>query len=105
MGDNERVKFFFQAEDGIRDDLVTGVQTCALPISDICIKTPHTSRSDADISVDINFLGQVYLDEGHHLYTPGQTQSYIVIDAIGHGLSKLQGGALQSFLEKHVDIL
>src|SRR5207244_10402974 len=23
----------FQAEDGIRDDLVTGVQTCALPIS------------------------------------------------------------------------
>src|SRR5258708_20267124 len=27
------VVFFFQAEDGIRDDLVTGVQTCALPIS------------------------------------------------------------------------
>ena len=26
------VCFFFQAEDGIRDDLVTGVQTCALPI-------------------------------------------------------------------------
>src|SRR5258708_37585938 len=26
------VLFFFQAEDGIRDDLVTGVQTCALPI-------------------------------------------------------------------------
>src|SRR5258708_11520008 len=28
-----RLFFFFQAEDGIRDDLVTGVQTCALPIS------------------------------------------------------------------------
>src|SRR5258708_26708682 len=27
------VCFFFQAEDGIRDDLVTGVQTCALPIT------------------------------------------------------------------------
>src|SRR3712207_6876232 len=26
-------KFFFQAEDGIRDIGVTGVQTCALPIS------------------------------------------------------------------------
>src|SRR5439155_13580786 len=25
--------FFFQAEDGIRDGHVTGVQTCALPIS------------------------------------------------------------------------
>ena len=29
--------FFFQAEDGIRDDLVTGVQTCALPILFILI--------------------------------------------------------------------
>src|SRR5260370_40970614 len=26
-------EFFFQAEDGIRDSSVTGVQTCALPIS------------------------------------------------------------------------
>src|SRR6266702_5255111 len=28
------VFFFFQAEDGIRDGHVTGVQTCALPIWD-----------------------------------------------------------------------
>src|SRR5688500_20199749 len=28
------VIFFFQAEDGIRDYKVTGVQTCALPISE-----------------------------------------------------------------------
>src|SRR3989440_956594 len=27
--------FFFQAEDGIRDLIVTGVQTCALPISNV----------------------------------------------------------------------
>src|SRR5699024_11922208 len=26
------ILFFFQAEDGIRDRIVTGVQTCALPI-------------------------------------------------------------------------
>src|SRR2546430_15913934 len=38
--------FFFQAEDGIRDLTVTGVQTCALPISRIlakalnCVKGP-----------------------------------------------------------------
>src|SRR5690554_3368001 len=31
--DDLRVFFFFQAEDGIRDADVTGVQTCALPIS------------------------------------------------------------------------
>src|SRR5438034_7549171 len=30
------VFFFFQAEDGIRDHCVTGVQTCALPISLEC---------------------------------------------------------------------
>src|SRR5437660_2147727 len=28
-----QLNFFFQAEDGIRDGHVTGVQTCALPIS------------------------------------------------------------------------
>src|SRR5437868_2483202 len=32
--------FFFQAEDGIRDRNVTGVQTCALPISELGMK--HT---------------------------------------------------------------
>src|SRR2546422_11681860 len=30
---SQRRCFFFQAEDGIRDVAVTGVQTCALPIS------------------------------------------------------------------------
>src|SRR3712207_6862923 len=32
-GDVDQSCFFFQAEDGIRDIGVTGVQTCALPIS------------------------------------------------------------------------
>src|SRR5256884_1384340 len=30
--------FFFQAEDGIRDVAVTGVQTCALPILTPCFR-------------------------------------------------------------------
>src|SRR5437867_9018264 len=33
METGSRCWFFFQAEDGIRDRTVTGVQTCALPIS------------------------------------------------------------------------
>src|SRR5215467_4023130 len=41
--------FFFQAEDGIRDYKVTGVQTCALPISRpswrMYTRTPRPSRS------------------------------------------------------------
>src|SRR2546421_8385570 len=35
--------FFFQAEDGIRDLIVTGVQTCALPIS-AAVKFRGTTR-------------------------------------------------------------
>src|SRR5438105_10871693 len=38
--------FFFQAEDGIRDPLVTGVQTCALPISVLLIGHPTKSARD-----------------------------------------------------------
>src|SRR5699024_11517323 len=36
--------FFFQAEDGIRDRNVTGVQTCALPISGSQLVRPGISR-------------------------------------------------------------
>src|SRR5207248_7742058 len=35
--------FFFQAEDGIRDRTVTGVQTCALPISGATTDYGYTS--------------------------------------------------------------
>src|SRR2546429_5437073 len=41
--------FFFQAEDGIRDVAVTGVQTCALPISDSAARTtPPAARPSGD---------------------------------------------------------
>src|SRR5256884_3987198 len=44
--------FFFQAEDGIRDVAVTGVQTCALPIScweeiaNTCLPLPKAKRTN-----------------------------------------------------------
>src|SRR5260221_13434875 len=41
--------FFFQAEDGIRDHCVTGVQTCALPIS----WNVNSARLDPADSIDI----------------------------------------------------
>src|SRR5437870_6860906 len=37
--------FFFQAEDGIRDGHVTGVQTCALPISNCDAETLAAARA------------------------------------------------------------
>src|SRR2546427_2108696 len=46
--------FFFQAEDGIRDLTVTGVQTCALPISSLSSttrnpKSPSRVRSRSKV--------------------------------------------------------
>src|SRR5436189_2047501 len=42
------VFFFFQAEDGIRDTSVTGVQTCALPISGT-LPTPDAAKPIAGV--------------------------------------------------------
>src|SRR2546429_3605088 len=44
--------FFFQAEDGIRDVAVTGVQTCALPI--YCVDTAQ-SHKDFCAKEGLNF--------------------------------------------------
>src|SRR5438105_10689186 len=42
--------FFFQAEDGIRDPLVTGVQTCALPI--------YSGLSASDVFASLENIGR-----------------------------------------------
>src|SRR5690606_39652329 len=47
------VSFFFQAEDGIRDFHVTGVQTCALPI-----------LSFNELRQQYDYLSVVYLQNG-----------------------------------------
>ena len=38
--------FFFQAEDGIRDSPVTGVQTCALPIYKLNVTIDELIKSN-----------------------------------------------------------
>src|SRR5205823_9135098 len=55
---------FFQAEDGIRDKLVTGVQTCALPISSnwrrpcpSIIATGRATSASADTAVPATSAG------------------------------------------------
>src|SRR5690606_40279662 len=50
--------FFFQAEDGIRDFHVTGVQTCALPISDLVTTygdVPYLDKPISDSDYDALF--------------------------------------------------
>src|SRR5205807_7607678 len=52
--------FFFQAEDGIRDYKVTGVQTCALPIWKV-----HRSRRDARwLEFSVLWANERFLDPG-----------------------------------------
>src|SRR5690606_40410679 len=54
--------FFFQAEDGIRDFHVTGVQTCALPISDGHGSAPGAFESSLDVQ---QVSGPYGGEEGH----------------------------------------
>src|SRR6266496_5549019 len=67
--------FFFQAEDGIRDLYVTGVQTCALPIFDRSVDRPglvvrrhpaqlHSRRrgTRVDTQVEVDLLAGVERD-------------------------------------------
>src|SRR2546421_8568468 len=53
------VFFFFQAEDGIRDLIVTGVQTCALPISP-CNNVYFPFGFQANVTSDPPFGSSVY---------------------------------------------
>src|SRR2546429_2968475 len=58
--------FFFQAEDGIRDVAVTGVQTCALPIS-YCVvpytRGPERSRASDSILREVRQLAELGYSE------------------------------------------
>src|SRR3989441_11998946 len=49
--------FFFQAEDGIRDKLVTGVQTCALPIFAVDPSSPFTGGAILGDRIRMQTLG------------------------------------------------
>ena len=53
-------RFFFQAEDGIRDKLVTGVQTCALPIS----ATFSKAKMSSNVAVDYTQRKNVWKPKG-----------------------------------------
>src|SRR2546426_1790944 len=50
--------FFFQAEDGIRDYKVTGVQTCALPIS---ASGTISAANGGTVNLSYSYLGPLIL--------------------------------------------
>src|SRR5205085_4692772 len=57
--------FFFQAEDGIRDLTVTGVQTCALPIFIMMSQNRqvHKDRLRANLDYQVNLKNELLLSD------------------------------------------
>src|SRR5690625_7573396 len=87
---------FFQAEDGIRDGHVTGVQTCALPISgedsleerNLRVRQLENGKLDYILTVDI-FNEGIDIPSINQVVMLRQTQSSIIfIQQLGRGLRK-----------------
>src|SRR5256885_17081627 len=79
--------FFFQAEDGIRDYKVTGVQTCALPISakasQVNRKMNHrkivvTQPVHEEVLRKLQAEGEVIMNPGPDPWSPSQLREYLV---------------------------
>src|SRR5438132_6098611 len=67
--------FFFQAEDGIRDHCVTGVQTCALPICNTVILKP-SSDSPTIAAKFVELLEEAGMPDGVVNFCPGAGASF-----------------------------
>src|SRR6266568_277608 len=84
--------FFFQAEDGIRDGTVTGVQTCALPIYDLL----GALRDAARVRVLAAPVGSAAanVDDGPAVGRPREIGDLltVVVRVGGQGLALVVGG-------------
>src|SRR5205823_8452589 len=76
------ILFFFQAEDGIRDKLVTGVQTCALPISTTAAagKWTRTWASSSSSPPRSRRATTSSFPERHRLDSAGSMARILVVD-------------------------
>src|SRR2546430_4902532 len=96
--------FFFQAEDGIRDLTVTGVQTCALPIlsglAAVIVTFKHAVRECRNAELagksqkigtnDPSVTSRIYADAGIHVVAdPSASLVMYQVNAERHGLPEL----------------
>src|SRR6266511_5495671 len=92
--------FFFQAEDGIRDFHVTGVQTCALPISlkEITLPLRHDDiirQQAAEKQLDPALIAAVIYAESH--FSGGESPAGAIglmqiTPRTAHAIARLSGG-------------
>src|SRR5437016_13836686 len=98
--------FFFQAEDGIRDWSVTGVQTCALPIYSLLL-VPGNKESWPDVRNRLNRLlrgWSNYFSYGTRLMAYRAIDNH-VNDRVRHFLRrrcKVPGRGTRSFADHQV---
>src|SRR2546425_2772484 len=83
--------FFFQAEDGIRDKLVTGVQTCALPIC----QTKTCLDLSGDLGIAQAGLGLTFELRLADLHADHRGEAFAggIGRASGRGRGEISGGA------------
>src|SRR5438876_6192822 len=109
MGSNKDRNFFFQAEGGIRDGRVTGVQTCALPISLTFFGDGATSEGAFHEGANFAGVFQAPLvlfcnNNGWAISTPvgAQTHAEALVDkAAGYGIPgvRVDGGDVLAVYE------
>src|SRR5207249_7296631 len=67
-----RACFFFQAEDGIRDRNVTGVQTCALPICQGRLRAARRTSRRVVSDIELELASRVRRRRGNYRRRRGQ---------------------------------
>src|SRR5256886_11911286 len=92
--------FFFQAEDGIRDLTVTGVQTCALPI----LALPYDSEEGRDMSGAVTALmcGEAYAQSSRIAERMGPFAGYEVNREPMLDVIRMHREAMRGIEPKHV---
>src|SRR6267154_6535387 len=102
--EKRKVVFFFQAEDGIRDGRVTGVQTCALPISRR-ITALETALGERLIlrttrKLTVTELGQAVLEHAHQVQQGAEAAG-----ALADNRKLEPGGRLRVTMATDLDVM
>src|SRR5690625_3640619 len=94
--------FFFQAEDGIRDGHVTGVQTCALPIfllgASVGMMVMYDSDVEPVIGNQLRLVGQLLGTGGGAVKVSGDTNEDERYDAYTQDVLEAESAAEQTVL-------
>src|SRR5256885_10693481 len=90
------VVFFFQAEDGIRDYKVTGVQTCALPILEAIAAAQQKPGLAASESQALTFLRRTLTGEIVELATAKFDDEYADAEAAARSEERRVGKECRS---------